>query len=168
MIAQGGRDAFYKGEIAKTIGAYMKENGGFISHEDLAAHTSNWVEPVSTNYRGYDVWELPPNGQGIAALQMLNILEEYDIASMGFGSAEYLHVLTEAKKLAFEDRAKYYADMDFNKIPVAELISKSYADKRRELHRSGTCCPGLSSRRTGTEVIPPISQLPIEKEIWYR
>ncbi|MBK8500869.1 MAG: gamma-glutamyltransferase [Saprospiraceae bacterium] len=133
LIAKGGRDAFYKGEIAKTIGAYIKENGGFLSHEDLAAHTSNWVEPVSTNYRGYDVWELPPNGQGIAALQMLNILEEYDIASMGFGSAEYLHVLTEAKKLAFEDRAKYYADMDFNKIPVDELISKSYADKRRKL-----------------------------------
>jgi gamma-glutamyltranspeptidase/glutathione hydrolase len=132
-IATRGRDAFYKGDIAKTIGNYIKKNGGFLSHEDMENHTSDWVEPVSTNYRGYDVWELPPNGQGIAALQMLNILEGFDIRSMGFGSTEYLHVLTEAKKLAFEDRAKYYADMAFNEIPVEELISKSYANERREL-----------------------------------
>jgi gamma-glutamyltranspeptidase/glutathione hydrolase len=123
-IAKGGRDAFYKGDIARTIDAYMKKHGGFLSYEDMASHTSNWVEPISTNYRGYDVWELPPNGQGTAALQMLNILEGYDIKSMGFGSAEYLHVLTEAKKLAFEDRAKFYADPEFNNIPVDELISK--------------------------------------------
>ncbi len=133
MIASEGRDAFYKGSIAKTIDSYIKENGGFLSYEDLAAHTSTWIDPVSVNYRGYDVWELPPNGQGIAALQMLTILEGYDIAAMGFGSTEYLHVLTEAKKLAFEDRAKFYADMDFNKIPVEQLISKSYADQRRKL-----------------------------------
>jgi gamma-glutamyltranspeptidase/glutathione hydrolase len=132
-IAKGGRDAFYKGDIARTIDAYMKKHGGFLSYEDMASHTSNWVEPISTNYRGYDVWELPPNGQGTAALQMLNILEGYDIKSMGFGSAEYLHVLTEAKKLAFEDRAKFYADPEFNNIPVDELISKSYAGKRRAL-----------------------------------
>lgn len=132
-IAKGGRDAFYKGDIASTIDQYMKENGGFITYEDLASHTSDWVEPVSVNYRGYDVWELPPNGQGIAALQMLNILEGFDLRSMGFGSGEYLHVLTEAKKLAFEDRAKYYADMEFNKIPVTELLSKEYAAKRRAL-----------------------------------
>lgn len=132
-IAKGGRDAFYKGDIAKTIDQYMKENGGFITYEDLANHTSDWVEPVSVNYRGYDVWELPPNGQGIAALQMLNILEDYDLSSMGFGSSEYLHLLIEAKKLAFEDRAKYYADMEFNKIPVTELLSKEYAAKRRAL-----------------------------------
>ena len=132
-IAKGGRDAFYKGDIARTIDAFMKEHGGFLSYEDLAAHTSNWIEPVSTSYRGYDVWELPPNGQGIAALQILNILEGYDIASMGFGSAEYLHVLTEAKKIAYEDRAKFYADPEFNDIPVEELISKAYADQRREL-----------------------------------
>lgn len=132
-IAKGGRDAFYKGDIARTIDQYMKENGGFITYEDLANHTSDWVEPVSVNYRGYDVWELPPNGQGIAALQMLNILEDYDLSSMGFGSSEYLHLLIEAKKLAFEDRAKYYADMEFNKIPVTELLSKEYAAKRRAL-----------------------------------
>lgn len=132
-IALGGRDAFYKGEIARNIDAFMKEQGGFLSYEDLASHKSEWVEPVSTNYRAYDVWELPPNGQGIAALQILNILEGYDIASMGFGSADYLHLLVEAKKLAFEDRAKFYADPDFNDIPVDELISKTYADERRKL-----------------------------------
>lgn len=132
-IAKGGRDAFYKGDIARTIDSYMKKHGGFLRYEDLAAHTSNWVEPISTNYRGYDVWELPPNGQGTAVLQMLNILEGFDIAAMGFGSTEYLHVLTEAKKLAYEDRAKFYADPEFNKIPVEELISKSYAAERRAL-----------------------------------
>ncbi len=132
-IATGGRDAFYKGDIARVIGAYMKEQGGFLSYEDLAAHTSEWVEPVSTNYRGFDVWELPPNGQGIAALQILNILEQYDIEGMGFGSADYIHTFVEAKKLAFEDRAKYYADPAFNDIPVSALISKDYAQKRRAL-----------------------------------
>jgi gamma-glutamyltranspeptidase/glutathione hydrolase len=133
MIAKGGRAAFYKGDIARTIDGFMKKHNGFLSYEDLAGHTSNWVEPISTNYRGYDVWELPPNGQGTAVLQMLNILEGYDIASMGFGSSEYLHVLTEAKKLAYEDRAKFYADPDFNKIPLAQLLSKDYAVERRAL-----------------------------------
>ncbi len=132
-IAEGGRDAFYKGEIAKTIDRYMKEAGGFLSYDDLAQHKSDWIDPVSTNYRGYDVWELPPNGQGIAALQMLNILEQYDIKSMGYGSAGYIHIFTEAKKLAFEDRAKFYADPDFNKIPVDRLISKEYAIERNKL-----------------------------------
>ncbi len=147
-IAEGGRDVFYKGEIAKKIDAYMKEHahkymkgekgeGGYLSYEDLANHESEWVEPVSTNYRGYDVWELPPNGQGIAALQILNILEGYDIASMGYGSKEYVHYFTEAKKLAFEDRAKFYADPDFADIPVDQLISKEYANKRRELIDDG-------------------------------
>ena len=132
-IAKGGRDVFYKGEIAKTIDAFMKRVGGFLSYKDLADHSSEWVEPVSTNYRGYDVWELPPNGQGIAALQILNILEGFDLKSMGFASTEYIHHFLEAKKLAFEDRAKYYADPDFNEIPVDWLISKEYAEKRRKL-----------------------------------
>jgi len=132
-IAKGGRDAFYKGDIAKEIDRYMKENGGYLSYDDLASHKSNWVEPASTNYRGYDLWELPPNGQGIAALQILNILEDYDIASMGFDSPEYIHTFVEAKKLAFADRAKYYADSSFNDIPVKQLISKEYAAKRRKL-----------------------------------
>ncbi len=132
-IADGGRDVFYKGEVAKTIADYMQANGGFLSLDDLATHTSKWVEPVSSNYRGYDVWELPPNSQGIAALQILNILEQFDVAKMGHGSAEYVHLFTEAKKVAFEDRAKFYADDDFNKIPVKELVSKKYAKKRAKL-----------------------------------
>ena len=132
-IAQGGRDVFYKGEIAKTIVDFIQEKGGFLSEEDLAEHRSEWVDPVSVNYRGYDVWELPPNGQGIAALQMLQILEGYDFSEIEFGSVEHLHLFTEAKKLAFEDRAKYYADMDFVKVPISELISDSYAEKRRKL-----------------------------------
>lgn len=133
LIAQGGRDAFYKGSVAKTIADYLDQLGGFLSEKDLADHTSEWVEPVSVNYRGYDVWELPPNGQGIAALQQLKILEAYDLKSMGFGSAEYIHTFTEAKKLAFADRAKFYADMDFYKTPVDWLISDEYADERRKL-----------------------------------
>ena len=132
-IADGGRDAFYKGDIAKTIANYMEKNGGFLSYEDLSSHTGNWVDPVSTNYRGYDVWELPPNGQGIAALQILNIMELFDISSMDHDSAEYIHLFTEVKKLVFEDRAKYYADSEFNKIPVTTLISKDYAQKRSRL-----------------------------------
>lgn len=134
-LAKGGRDVFYKGEIAKTIADYMKRNGGFLTEKDFADHTSEWIEPVSTNYRGYDVWELPPNGQGIAALQMLNILEKYDMKSFGFGSKEHVHYFIEAKKLAFEDRAKFYADPAFVKAPVKALISKEYADERRKLVR---------------------------------
>ncbi len=132
-IAKGGRDAFYKGDIAKTIASYIKEQGGFLSYNDLASHKSEWVEPVSASYRGYDVWELPPNGQGIAALQILNILEGFDIASMGFSSAEYLHHFIEAKKLAYEDRAHHYADMQHANVPLERLISKEYATERRKL-----------------------------------
>ncbi|MEM6816671.1 MAG: gamma-glutamyltransferase [Bacteroidota bacterium] len=131
-IAQGGRDAFYKGEIAQIIGSFIKKQGGFLSAKDFAAHKSEWVEPVSINYRGYDVWELPPNGQGIAALQMLQVLEGYDFSSIEFGSTEHLHLFTEAKKLAFEDRAKYYADMDFFDVPVKQLLSDNYAENRRK------------------------------------
>lgn len=132
-IARRGRDGFYKGEIAKTIADYVQAQGGFLSVEDLAEHRGEWVEPVSTNYRGYDVWELPPSGQGIAALQILNILEGYDLKSYGFGSFEHVHLFTEAKKLAFEDRARWYADPEFAPAPVAELISKGYAAERRAL-----------------------------------
>lgn len=132
-IAKGGRDAFYKGDIAKTIAKYIQEQGGFLTYDDIASHKSEWVNPVSANYRGYDVWELPPNGQGIAALQILNILEGFDIASMGFGSAEYLHHFIEAKKLAYEDRAHHYADMQVENVPLDRLISKDYAAERREL-----------------------------------
>ena len=132
-IAREGRDAFYRGPIARTIDAYMKRQGGFLSYDDLAAHRSEWVEPVSADYRGYTVWELPPNSQGIAALQILNILEGFDIRAMGFGSAAYIHHFVEAKKLAFEDRARFYADPAFGEIPVRTLISKEYAARRRAL-----------------------------------
>jgi gamma-glutamyltranspeptidase/glutathione hydrolase len=141
-IAKKGRDVFYKGEIARTIDTFMKRVDGFLSYRDLADHTSDWVEPVSSNYRGYDIWELPPNGQGIAALQILNILEGFDLRSMGFGSKDYIHHFLEAKKLAFEDRARFYADPDFNAIPVQQLISKAYAARRRELLN-----PSRSARR---------------------
>ena len=133
IIAQQGRAGFYDGPVAEAIATYMKRVGGFLTAKDLKDHRSEWVIPVSTEYRGYRVFELPPNGQGIAALQILNILEGYDVRAMGFGSAEYIHCFLEAKKLAFEDRAKFYADPDFNKLPVEALISKPYAAQRRAL-----------------------------------
>jgi gamma-glutamyltranspeptidase/glutathione hydrolase len=132
-IAKEGRDVFYKGDIARVIGEYMQSNGGFLSYEDLAAHSSSWVEPVSVNYRGYDVWELPPNGQGIAALQILAIMEQHDVASMGFGSADYIHLFLEAKKLAFEDRARFYADPEYMDVSVKRLVSEEYAAQRNAL-----------------------------------
>ena len=135
-IAQGGREAFYKGPLAQKMATNIQEAGGFISKADFEQHHSEWIEPVSTTYRGYEVWELPPNGQGIAALQMLNLLEPFDLASMGFNSASYIHTLVEAKKIAYEDRAKYYADMDFNDVPVDWLISKEYAQERLSLINS--------------------------------
>jgi gamma-glutamyltranspeptidase/glutathione hydrolase len=144
QIAHGGRDAFYRGEIARTIDAFMREVGGFLRYEDLAEHHSDWVEPVSVNYRGYDVWELPPNGQGIAALQMLQVLSGFDLRGAGFGSPDHLHYLVEAKKLAFEDRARFYADPAFYKSPVVELLSAAYADQRRALidpKRAATAVP---------------------------
>ena len=144
-IAKGGRDEFYKGDTAKKIASFMQANGGFLSYDDLASHTSKWVDPVSTNYRGYDVWELPPNSQGIAALQILNIVEQYDVSSMELDSPEYVHLFTEAKKIAFEDRAKFYADSEFNKLPVEELISKKYAKKRAKL---------IDETRAGREFAP--------------
>lgn len=133
LIANEGRNVFYKGEIAEKIVEYVREQGGFLSMRDFEDHTSEWVEPISARYRGYDVWELPPNGQGTAALQMLNILENYDIGSMGIDSPEYMHLFIEAKKLAFEDRAKYYSDPDFNDLPLEEITSKEYAKQQAAL-----------------------------------
>ena len=132
-IVREGRDGFYKGELADAIVDYSKSVGGLFDKKDFEDHASTWVEPVSTNYRGYDVWELPPNGQGIAVLQMLNLLEPHDLKAMGPQSAQELHLMIEAKKLAYEDRAKYYTDPDFSKVPVAELISKPYAARRGKL-----------------------------------
>jgi gamma-glutamyltranspeptidase/glutathione hydrolase len=131
-LAEGGRDAFYHGAIAKELAHFVREHGGFLGEDDLAQHTSDWIAPVSVNYRGYDVWELPPPGQGIAALQMLKVLEGYDLAAMGFGSADYLHTFVEAKKLAFADRAQFYADPAFAKVPLAGLLAADYAASRRK------------------------------------
>ncbi|MGA2079272.1 MAG: gamma-glutamyltransferase [Holophaga sp.] len=133
LLAEGGRDAFYRGVIAREIDAYLKAQGGFLSFEDLASHQGEWVDPVSVDYRGYDVWALPGNGQGIAVLQMLNILEGYDFSRIPFGSPRHVHLFTEAKKLVFEDRAKFYGDPAFVRVPVRELLSKTYAARRRAL-----------------------------------
>ena len=133
QIAKSYGESFYKGDIAQTISEFIVEQGGFLTVDDLKSYKPEWIKPVSSNYRGYDVWELPPNGQGIAALQILNILEQYEIDNMGHNSVEYIHLFTEAKKLAYEDRAKYYADMNFADVPVEELISKRYALERNKL-----------------------------------
>jgi gamma-glutamyltranspeptidase/glutathione hydrolase len=130
-IAHDGRDTFYRGAIADAIIRYSGSVDGLFTQADFVGHKSDFVEPVSTNYRGYDVWELPPNGQGIAVLQMLNLLEPFDLKKLGPQSAEALHLMIEAKKLAYEDRGKYYTDPDFAKVPVAALISKPYAARRR-------------------------------------
>lgn len=145
QIAQQGREVFYSGEIAERITAFVQDQGGFLSIDDMMDHRSEWVDPVSTNYRGYDVWQLPPNTQGIAALQMLNILEGFDFSDIPYGSARHIHLFVEAKKLAFEDRARYYADMDFAEVPLAWLISKEYANERRRLideNRAGSFMAG--------------------------
>ena len=145
IIARDGAESFYQGEIAERIVKYSQANGGRFSMRDFQYHTVDWIDPVSSNYRGYDIWELPPNGQGIAALQMLNILENFDLASMGSNSADQLHLFIEAKKLAFEDRAVYYADMDFADVPLEQLISKKYAKTRA----------GLIDPRKASAKVPP-------------
>ena len=132
-IANKGEQGFYSGTIARAIADEVQQQGGFLTTEDLSAYRIEWIEPVSINYRGYDIWELPPNGQGIAALQMLKILEGFNFSEIDFGSSEHLHLFTEAKKLAFEDRAKFYADMAFAKVPLKTLLSDAYADQRRAL-----------------------------------
>ena len=132
QIAEQGKDAFYRGAIAEKMIVCNDEVGGYLSHDDLASHTSEWIDPVSTNYRGYDVWELPPNGQGIAVLEMLNIIEQHDVSAMGPKSVDWIHLFTEAKKLAFADRASFYADMSMADVPVEQLISKEYAKRQNQ------------------------------------
>jgi gamma-glutamyltranspeptidase/glutathione hydrolase len=129
-IGRGGRDAFYRGDVARDMAAYFQRIGADLSYEDLAAHTGDWVEPASVNYRGYDLYELPPNGQGVAALQMLNMLKQVDLAQWPRGSAEVFHYMVEAKRLAFEDVARYYADPDFSDIPLSALLSEQYGRER--------------------------------------
>jgi gamma-glutamyltranspeptidase/glutathione hydrolase len=133
LLAEQGRDAYYRGPIAEELVRYSRAHGGFFAPEDFARHRSTWDEPVSTDYRGWTVWELPPNGQGIAALQLLNVLEDFDLKAMGRESADFWHVMAEAKKLVFADRARYYADPAFADVPVAALLSKDYAKRRAAL-----------------------------------
>ena len=145
-IADDGRDAFYRGEIGEAIVEHLQELGGYMTMEDLENHSSVWVEPVSVNYRGYDVWQIPPPTQGLSVLQMLNILEGFDMSKYGFGSPEHVHYFAEAKKLAYADLGRYVADPDFSDLPVEDLLSKEYADQRRELIRddwTGSYGPGL-------------------------
>jgi len=144
-IAEGGRDAFYRGAIAREIDAFCRDAGCFLTFDDMAAHRSEWVEPVGVDFRGYTMWQIPPNGQGIAALQMLQLLEPYDLEGMGHNSGRYLHHLIEAKKIAYEDRARFYADPDFAEVPVSVLISREYAEQRRPL---------LDSERAREEIPP--------------
>jgi gamma-glutamyltranspeptidase / glutathione hydrolase len=159
LIAEKGREAFYKGEIADKIDEFMRANGGFLRKTDFEEHTSSWVEPVSASYHGYDVFELPPNGQGIAALQMLNILEGFDLRAMGRNSPETLHTMVEAKKIAWADRAKFYADPAFSKIPLAGLLSKSYAAERRRLIDPNHAAKKIEagSPKNGIDAPPPRS-----------
>lgn len=145
-IGAGGRDAFYKGELAEAMDAFCRRVGCFLRKKDFEDHTSTWLDPVSTSYRGYDVWQLGPNTQGLAVLQMLNILEGFDLRSMGHNSAAFLHHSIEAKKVVYEDRARYYADPAFATLPIERLISKEYAAERRKLIRpdraARTIAPG--------------------------
>lgn len=148
LISAGGREVFYEGEIAEAITSHIQSEGGFLSMEDFAEHTSVWVDPVTVNYRGADVWQIPPNAQGMAVLQMLNILEGYDLESYGFGSPEHIHYFTEAKKLVYADLEAYYGDPEFSDLPVEELLSKEYAETRRGKISdawSGRYGPGLES-----------------------
>jgi len=133
LLGEKGRGAYYEGAIAESLVRYSQVHGGFFAMEDFARHRSTWDEPISTDYRGWTVWELPPNGQGLAALQLLNLLEGFDLKAMGRGSADFWHVMTEAKKLAFADRARYYADPAFAQVPVRELLSRDYAKRRAAL-----------------------------------
>jgi gamma-glutamyltranspeptidase/glutathione hydrolase len=151
-IARHDAAGFYEGETAERIVAKSRELGGHMSLDDLQSHRADWVEPASSSYRGYDVWEIPPNGQGICALQILNLMEGFDVPSLGHNSVDYLHLFVEAKKLAFEDRARYYADPAFAKVPVAWLVSKEYArerakkiDPKRAALRVGPGDPPLDS-----------------------
>ncbi len=163
QIAKGGRDAYYKGSIADAIVAFSKQHGGFFAKEDFAKHHSTWDAPISTTYRGHTVWELPPNGQGLAVLQMLNLLEDYDLKSMGRNSPDFWHLLVEAKKVAFADRARYYADPEFVKVPIEELISKDLRQGTRQADRHGSTPrrptpPAKSRPRTSARLrscVPP-------------
>ena len=152
-IAKGGRDAFYRGDIARAIVEYCRANGGFLSLEDFAAQKAEWVEPISTTYRGYTLYEIPPNGQGLTALLLLNILEGLDLKAMRGDPERYYHTLIEATKIAFADRNRHIADPAFAKVPVKELLSKDYAARRRALIDPGKAIdvPAYGDVNTGND-----------------
>jgi gamma-glutamyltranspeptidase/glutathione hydrolase len=151
-IGSDGRDGFYKGEVAQQMASFIQEHGGYITTEDLESHRGEWIDPVSTSYRDIEVWQLPPNGQGIAVLELLNIMEGFPVKEWGFGSAEHLHHFIEAKKLVFEDRAREYADMEFHDVPVKQLISKAHADKLRNMIDPDKAANRIDTGRSQTEV----------------
>lgn len=152
-LATDGRDAFYKGAMAKTVDAYFKRIGGGLAYTDLAGFKGEWVEPQSVRYHGYDVFQLPPNSQGFGVLQMLRLLEPYDLKKMGAGSVEAMTTVLEAKRLAYEDMAKFYGDPRFVKIPAGALLSEAYAAERRKLikpeHPDPALGPGDPQLRIG-------------------
>ena len=151
-IGSDGRDGFYKGEVAQQMASFIQEHGGYITTEDLESHRGEWIDPVSTSYRDIEVWQLPPNGQGIAVLELLNIMEGFPVKEWGFGSAEHLHHFIEAKKLVFEDRAREYADMEFHDVPVKQLISKAHADKLRNMIDPDKAANRIDTGRSQTDV----------------
>ena len=161
-VAEGGRDAFYRGDIARRIVAFSERNGGYFTLADFEDHTSVWVEPVTTNYRGYDVWEVPPNSSGILALMILNLMEGYDVAAMGHNSADALHLFAEAKKLVWADRDTYVADADANPLPTRQLISKPYAETRRKLidrdRAATTVTPGRPFEQSETVYLTVVDE----------
>jgi gamma-glutamyltranspeptidase / glutathione hydrolase len=157
-IASGGRDAYYTGEIAKSIVALSTGLGGTMTPEDLAAYSSEWVEPISTTYHGWTVYELPPNGQGIATLEMLNIMERFSLAQFGHNSADALHAMIEAKKLAYADMYRYVADPKFSQVPVQGMLSKEYAERRAKL---------IDMAKANCDVPPGQPELPTNGDTTY-
>jgi gamma-glutamyltranspeptidase/glutathione hydrolase len=154
-IAERGKEVFYRGELAEEIVRFSRANGGLLSLKDFQDHTSTWVEPIKTTYRGYEVLEMPPNTQGMTVLEMLNMLERFDVRALGYGSAAYIHRLAEIKKLAFADRDRYLADPEFARVPVEKLISKAYAAERAKLidpDRAGEYAPGAGAISGDTQV----------------
>lgn len=155
-IGREGRDGFYRGELPQVVERYMKAQGGFLAAADFADHRGEWVDPVSINYRGVDVWQIPPNGQGIAGLQILKIMEGFDLSGLSPTDPHYVHLFVEAKKLAFEDRARWYADPAFFRSPVAGLLSDRYAAERRELidpaRAKRSVAPGNPALDTGDTI----------------
>ena len=150
-IAANGRSGFYEHRVAEQIASFIQKHGGYITVEDLASHRGEWIDPVSTSYRGVEVWQLPPNGQGIAVLELLNIMEGYPVKQWGFGSADLLHHFIEAKKLVFEDRARDYADMDFHDVPMERLISKEHGNQMRDKIDAAKAMKRMDTGRPQTE-----------------